>query len=400
MSRQGSIWLNLISTSWLLGGAALLLLAAGVLLAGGWSIVERGMLGATGVTSIVLGLCIMVRFAWVRLGASVAHLFLAVALLIVLWFDYPYDNFVSVLPGFFTEETWSNGLAFVLFLMLVGSLGAAYYLELPTTWDLFSQNAAPRLKNTCPACGIKRKRSEPCDYCDSLEKLTIFLQPALPDTSRILFQFEPGNETLDIGRAVDLRAGYIDAGENRLFATVARHHASLTYDFDDERLRLSRGATSAPLRLNNVEIFQTVNVKVGDIIQMGEVLFVVGDRNYQPEIAYWSLQNDPDSKQLLVFQAQRKPRLTVGRSRANDVVIPFNDVSGKHATIVYIARTNQFVIKNESQGGEMRVDSFDVPAGKSRDLNRHELTIVELTQHNYLFTPIPYNPPASEVPYA
>lgn len=384
-------WIYFLAFCWLVWGGLMLVLAVGVLPIAWWA-GDRALLFTTAIASLVLSQQLFGRKPHARISATIAHFALAVGLLITALVAWEYDVLVRFLPDWlFDQPTWRNLIASLLILAAGGSLFAVYWLTRNDSWRDFKQKPLAALKNLCPTCAAGLDDGT-CIHCQGLPSALFFLQPALANTKRILLQFDPSIDWLDIGRGVDNYGGRIDEENHAAYKGVSRRQAAFKYDFEEQTLTLRTWRTGLSTLINGKDIYRPTVVNVGDQITLNGLHFVLGDADFEPMVATWTSQLEPQTNTLMVFHPNRRQRWQIGRAADNDIVLAPGDISRQHAAIVHLPDVGCFVVFNSSNDKQMRLNGFDLPAGQSERIPVDEPSVIQLNEHNFVFTPIPYTP--------
>ena len=367
---------------------------------------QRFTMLVVGAAALLIAVLLMMRQAWARPAAAIYHLWLGGLLLILVF--RPEQNFsglINALPGWLDQATWFTFLRFGFFVTAIVSLALAWLLEQESAWNIFArQTKRVRQPNLCPTCGSTMSATDGgehnCGYCTSSMRQTYFLQPVLKNARRILLEFEPGHERIRIGRSVGNGEAWIDAGENKRYLTISRHHADIELNLKTEGLTLHKAFTSQEVLVDNQPVLMSAPVQLGSMIQLGKVQFILGNSEYEPTLAYFVDQMDENKRYLLRFNGLNNEQ-TIGRSRDNDVVLTGkSDVSHRHATIIFDPGSNMFFIRNESERSPVYIDGHLLEPGRTTELSNDELIIVQLGAHNFNFLPVLYQPKSQEASYA
>lgn len=357
---------------------------------------------AAAVVSLALALLLGMGKAWARPAAVIYHIWVGGLLAVVgLRAADFFAAMVSNLPGWLTTDTWATLLRFAAFSVAAISFVIAYLLEQESAWLAFVNPSKQRSNATlCPTCGATRARdddgNQSCAYCDSSGAQTYFLQPVLKNARRIPLEFEPGHERIRIGRTVGNGEAWIDANENKRYRTISRHHADIELNLKSGDMSIHKAFTSQEVLVDNQPVLMSAPVKLGSMIQLGKVQFVLGNSEYEPTLAYFVDQTDENRRYLLRFNGIDNEQ-TIGRSRDNNIVLSDKrDVSGRHAAIIFDPGSDMFFIRNESERRPIYIDGHLLEPGRTTELSNDELIIVQLGAHNFNFLPVLYQPKGQE----
>ncbi|MCK5923316.1 MAG: FHA domain-containing protein [Methylococcales bacterium] len=402
--RQAKVIVYFLSLFWIIVGVASFTIGLGIFpdSANNWLPIVRLIFIFSGVAGILLALFLATRQAWARPAAVMYHLWFGGAILLTTWQSYPFTGLINDLPVWFTRGTWTWLIGSTFVIGSISSLASAYYLTQPVAWDAFSTKR-PRRLQVCETCGATRKKEENrefCPHCDTTNRIIYFLQPVLRNARRILLMFEPGHARIRIGRSVGNGEAWIDTNENKRYRTISRHHADIELDFRTGDMALHKAFTSQEVMVDNQLILMSEPVKLGSLIQLGKVQFVLGNSDYEPILAYFVDQGDENMRHLLRFNGANNEQ-RIGRAADNDVVLAgMRDVAHHHATIIFDPGGEMFFIRNESERNPIYIDGHLLEAGRAQPLSTEELIVVQLGSHNFNFLPVLYKPSLSEATYA
>ncbi len=399
---SGQTLIRTVTFFWVTVGLLCIVLA--VLLANG--ALAMVTLYATGIVSLLMAVLLTLRKAWARPAAVVYHLWLGGLLLVGSIQSVAQFNAVSEqLPTWLTANTWATLGRFILVAIAVLSLVMAYLLEQESAWSAFSKpTARKRAAPVCDTCGATKQPNadgEPgCAFCDNSVGQIYFLQPVLKNARRIPLEFEAGHERIRIGRTVGNGEAWIDAGENKRYRTISRHHADIELDLKTGEMTIHKAFTSQEVLVDNQSVLMSAPVKLGSMIQLGKVQFVLGNSDYEPTLAYFVDQSDENRRYLLRFNGLDNEQ-TIGRARDNDIVLADKpDVSHTHAAIIFDPSSDMFFIRNESERRPIYIDGHLLEPGRTTELSNDELIIVQLGAHNFNFLPVLYQPRVQEMVHA
>ncbi len=403
--RRARFIVMTLALFWVVVGVAVLIPVSGFWLQGLFDgqPISLFVLGSTGVASIAMAIYLVMRRAWARPAAVIYHMWFGGVLLLLALRPSPfYEALITQLPPWFTQNTWVTLLRSVLVLTAVVSLAVAYFLEQPSAWDAFMAQRTRRKIVECPICGATKQRDDDrefCPYCDTTVRVMYFLQPVLKNARRILLMFEPGHSRIRIGRSVGNGEAWIDAGENKRYRTISRHHADIELDFKTTEMTVYKAFTSQEVLVDDQPVLMSAPVKLGSLIQLGKVQFVLGNSDYEPTLAYFVDQNDEDKRHLLRFNGLDNEQ-KIGRSADCDVVIRGkSDVAHHHATIIFDPESQMFFIRNESERSPVYIDGHLLEPGLAQELSTQELIVLQIGSHNFNFLPVLYQPKIREASY-
>ena len=360
---------------------------------------------ATAATALLLMVVLILRKAWARPAAVIYHLWLGGLLLVVsLRSSAQFASSVSSLPTWLTPASWITLLRFLLAMVAILSFALAYLLEQRSTWVAFAQTATRKQPTLCETCGATLQVADDgtttCAYCDTSINQLYFLQPVLKNARRIPLEFEMGHERIRIGRTVGNGEAWIDASENKRYRTISRHHADIELNLHSGEMTLHKAFTSQEVLVDNQAVLMSAPVKLGSMIQLGKVQFVLGNSDYEPTLAYFVDQANEKRRYLLRFNGLDNEQ-SIGRARDNDIVLADKpDVSHKHAAIIFDPSSNMFFIRNESERRPIYIDGHLLEPGRTTELSNDELIIVQLGAHNFNFLPVLYQPKGQEAAHA
>ena len=350
----------------------------------------------TGVVGLVLAVTLGLRKSWARPAAMIYHLWLGgLLILAALRSAETFFPVVDALPAWFDGTTWITVLRFLFVIVGSGSLELAYLLDQPSAWDAFVQKSRRPPRRVCPTCGateiIGRDGQHFCNYCGTTMRYLYFLQPVLRNAKRVLLMFEPGHSRIKIGRDVGNGEAWIDTSENKRYRTISRHHADIELDFKTNSMTLHKAFTSQEVLVDGQPVLMSAPVKLGSLIQLGKVPFVLGSSEYEPTLAYLVDQMDENKRYLLRFNGLDNEQ-SIGRARENDVVLSMVDIAHKHVTIMYDPEGAMFYIRNDADRSPVYIDGHLLEPGRTTQLSDSELIIVQLGAHNFTFLPVLYQP--------
>ena len=400
--RRARFVVILLALFWLLIGIGAIVVASGILpnpILDGKRL-NQFVFGSTGAASLLLALYLLLKRAWARPAAVVYHLWLGgILLILALRPSAFYWPLIELLPTWFTSLTWLTAIRFVLGLTGIVSLAAVYFLEQAPAWDAFITDGTRRKAIVCTTCGATKKREEDrdlCPYCDTTVRIIYFLQPVLKNSRRILLMFEPGHNRIRVGRSVGNGEAWIDASENKRYRTISRHHADIELDFKTGEMMLHKAFTSQEVLVDNQPVLMSAPVKLGSMIQLGKVQFVLGNSEYEPTLAYFVDQTNEDLRYLLRFNGLENEQ-KIGRSRDCDIsILGKSDVAHHHATIIFDPESQMFFIRNESERDPVYIDGHLLEPARAHELSTQELIVVQLGAHNFNFLPVLYQPKIRE----
>lgn len=401
-TRRGSLGLlGVVIAFWAIIGAVGLLAGLGVWPGdvSGESTWRQLTLIGLGVAATVLGVTLGLRKAWARPAAMVYHVWLGGLLILAAMRPAGmFAELVAELPGWFDGATWGTFLRFLFLMIGAGSLALAYLLDQPTAWDAFAQKSRKRSDRFCPTCGateaVGRDGKRSCNYCGTTMRYIYFLQPVLKNARRVLLLFEPGHARIKIGRDVGNGEAWVDASENKRYRTISRHHADIELDFKTGEMVLHKAFTSQEVLVDGQPVLMSAPVRLGSLIQLGKVPFVLGNDEYEPTLAYFVDQQDENKRHLLRFNGLNNEQ-SLGRARDNDVVLNMPDIAHRHVTIMYDPDGEMFYVRNDAERSPVYVDGHLLEPGRTTQLSDSELIIVQLGAHNFTFLPVLYRPRAA-----
>ena len=368
--------------------------------------IQRVTLLSIGLAGLLIAGLLFLRKAWARPAAVIYNLWLGgLLLLLVLRPEQNFIGLIKSLPTWLDQATWFTFLRFGFFVTAIVSLSLSWLLEQDSAWNIFAKiGRRKKQTNICPTCGSSMSPNADgeleCGYCTSSLRQIYFLQPVLKNARRILLEFEPGHERIRIGRTVGNGEAWIDTSENKRYLTISRHHADIELNLKSGQLTLHKAFTSQEVMVDNQPVLMSSPVKLGSMIQLGKVQFILGNDQYEPSLAYFVDQMDENKRYLLRFNGLNNEQ-TVGRARDNDVVLNGkSDISHRHATIIFDPGSNMFFIRNESERSPVYIDGHLLEPGRTTDLSNDELIIVQLGAHNFNFLPVLYQPKSQESSYA
>lgn len=394
--------LILFTTLWAVAGLGLWALLANLWIRSAlrlewydWSGLATG-----GLAALILALSLSLRRTWAWPAAAVYHLWLTMVTWTWAWLEWPYTSWVALLPPVLTISTWQYLIAFVLFGVGVGSLLGLYILY--RARDKFGRSFAPRLK-TCPTCGATQQGSPSrCPYCDRLKEHFYFLQPTIAGALRIPLAFGEGHWRVMVGRDNQLaysRDGWIDEKTHPTYATVARRHIELELDPQRGTIMLFNRSNFASVLVNGREVVGAASIQIGDMLQLGDAEFVLGNPQFEPVVAYLHYMGEERRSYKLRFDAG-KTQARIGRGpfrtatqEKNDLVLPddWRGVSEAQATLIYDPEEKQFYICNDSkQAHTLRIEGEFLESGQSIPLAADAR--ISFHVHTFIFSPILYQP--------
>lgn len=354
-----------------------------------------------GLSGIVLVVVLAMRKSWARPAAMIYHVWLGGLLILAgLKSAETFAPVVTELPTWFDATTWATFLRFSFFVIGAGSLALAYLLDQPNAWDAFVQTSRRPPKRVCPTCGatetLGRDGQHFCNYCGTTMRYIYFLQPVLKNARRILLMFEPGHARIKIGRDVGNGEAWVDTHENKRYRTISRHHADIELDFKSNQMTLHKAFTSQEVLVDNQPVLMSAPVKLGSLIQLGKVPFVLGSSEYEPTLAYFVDQMDENKRYLLRFNGIDNEQ-AIGRSRDNDVILDMPDIAHRHVTILFDPDGEMFYIRNDAERSPVYIDGHLLEPGRTTELSDSELIIVQLGAHNFTFLPVLYQPKLQKI---
>ena len=263
-------------------------------------------------------------------------------------------------------------------LVVLGLAGCAVYLWWIQTDQMDEvlltirprHNRLPRL---CPNCGVTMPDNEqPCTLCHGLELRSAhfhYLEPLIPKAKRVFFQFEPGRWTRKFGRDHQLAlTGHahldsrVDGRIVNQLNMVSNYQADFTLDIGSGEVTIVNRSKSTQIYINGTEAGIETKIVPGDILQIGTVEFLFGNREIQPIVTHLlhkPIGSEPPFTFPLVFHQQKVVHL-IGRGEVWDVPEdPHRDEpidtrlpnhwrhhSNNHAKIVYLHHEDRFLIRN------------------------------------------------------
>lgn len=359
----------------------------------------------TAATALLLVIVLLLRKAWARPAAVIYHLWLGGLLFVVsIRSSEQFMVTISTLPSWLTNTSWITLLRFLLAMVAILSFALAYLLEQRNTWAAFAKSTPRKQTSLCKTCGATLKADAvgdtTCTYCDVSVNQLYFLQPVLKNARRIPLEFELGHERIRIGRTVGNGEAWINTSENKRYRTISRHHADIELNLHSGDITLHKAFTSQEVLVDHQAVLMSAPVKLGSMIQLGKVQFVLGNSDYEPSLAYFVDQDNENRRYLLRFNGLDNEQ-SIGRSRDNDIILSDkSDVSHKHAVIIFDPSSNMFFIRNESERRPIYIDGHLLEPGRTTELSNDELIIVQLGAHNFNFLPVLYQPKGQEIVHA
>lgn len=393
--------IRLLALFWLGGAMLALLMGVGLWPDGAedWSGSTRWVLIAAAFAGLLFGLSLMWGKLWAQPAAILYHFWLALAMLLWLFAEWPFEGVGESLPAFLAPDSWSGPMAFLLFGLTLAALLLllSYRFSQREAWQLFATTDAPRLNKLCSGCGAtldnKNGEASPwekCAYCDAPQQIKYFLRPMVFGAHRVLLPFELGHWRVQIGRGVPAHS------EARLqherYKSIGRYHAYIEMNPQSKQLMISSAGLHYEIMVNDELIYQSSAVQTGDIIKLSDVEFILEADDDDVVLAYLISLENQNLRYRLLFSVRQFAR-TIGRAKNNDVVLPpdWRGVSSKHATILYEPKAKTFYIYNDStREGTLRVDGdMVIEHGKNYDLD-HQRTYLTFDRHDFVFVPVPY----------
>ena len=359
-----------------------------------WSDVDCGLILLSGALLYVWSITLWMRWSWALVTNIFAFWFFALLLFIVALLERPYSKFVAKLPAYFTFESWSSLLLIFLVFMTILAILGGYQLSQPAEWSRFGKIES-KARPICSKCGVEKESNKPCPYCDNHSLVEFFLQPAWRGTKRVYIKFEQGIKTLEIGRAVPNTHVQIDE-TLPVFETISRHHANLFYDSRNNQLELEQGPTPANTKINGEALRGKREIKLGDVIELGQVTFVLGNSDFRPIVAEWYADGVPEEKKWLIFEPKKHLSRIIGQDSSKCAIeLDQEGIAPQHLKIIYLPEQESFAFRNTSNQS-IQIDGFELLPENSeiKSVSETEANplVFTLAGHNFWFVPVPYRP--------
>lgn len=344
------------------------------------------------ITAVFNFLPSLVRGRIWKIPAQVYHIVLG--LMLALYFSLVWSVPVSIpiLEDFVSPLVQSNVLrgaaigwgTFSVALGVVLSLpeSSSIFLRPEDFWDVLAYSF-------CSSCGISLN-GPTCPFCDVIQVITFYLLPLdPPDMTPVTIEFEHGSLRRFIGRKA-YREGFIDLNEHQRLRTISRYHASFTYDMRSQTTMIQRASSSGIIQVNNQQVEYACTVRIGDIITLGDCVFLFASSLSEVILAYWQPTSSSDNgASWLSFVEGFSESKIIGSGTDSDIRILDNRTEQPYISIAYEFATKRFRVENLThRENSVRLGPFELEPLEYDFIEGPQATKIQILGSDYLFVPV------------